>query len=80
VTHEEFERAKKWMIGTYEIGLQSNGSYADKMVYNELYGTGYEVTFTAPEKIAAVRFSDVNRLAASILNVEKYTIAILRGK
>ena len=42
------------MIGTYEIGLQSNSSYADKMVYNELYGTGYEETFAAPEKIAAV--------------------------
>ena len=80
VTREEFERAKKWMIGTYEIGLQSNGSYADKMVYNELYGTGYEETFTAPEKIAAVNYSDVNRLAASVLDLEKYTIAILRGK
>ncbi len=50
VTQEEFERAKNWMIGTYEIGLQSNGSYADKMVYNELYGVGYEETFSAPEK------------------------------
>ena len=80
VTREEFERAKKWMIGTYEIGLQSNSSYADKMVYNELYGTGYEETFSAPEKIAAVSFPDVNRLAASVLDPEKYTIAILRGK
>lgn len=80
VTREEFERAKKWMIGTYEIGLQSNSSYADKMVYNELYGTGYEETFTAPGKIAAVEFADVNRLAATVLDPEKYTIAILRGK
>jgi len=80
VTRDEFERAKKWMIGTYEIGLQSNGSYADKMVYNELYGTGYEETFAAPEKIAAVAFEDVNRLAASVLDPDKYTIAILRGK
>ncbi|HSE13985.1 MAG TPA: pitrilysin family protein, partial [Candidatus Deferrimicrobium sp.] len=80
VTREEFERAKKWMIGTYEIGLQSNGSYADKMVYNELYGTGYEETFTAPEKIAAVSFSDVNRLAATVLNLDAYTLAVLRGK
>jgi zinc protease len=80
VTQEEFDRAKKWMIGTYEIGLQSNSAYADKMVYNELYGTGYEETFAAPEKIAAVKLSDVNRLAASVLNRDKYTIAILRGK
>ena len=80
VTQEEFERAKKWMIGTYEIGLQSNSAYADKMVHNELFGTGYEETFTAPEKIAAVKLSDVNRLAASVLDRDRYTIAILRGK
>jgi zinc protease len=80
VSREEFERAKKWMIGTYEIGLQSNSAYADKMVYNELYGAGYEETFAAPEKIAAVSFEDVNRLAHSVLGTENYTIAILRGK
>ncbi len=80
ITREEFERAKKYMIGTYEIGLQSNGAYADKMVYNELYGVGYEETFSAPEKIAAVTLAEVNRLAASVLDTEKYTIAILRGR
>jgi predicted Zn-dependent peptidase len=80
VTREEFERAKKWMIGTYEIGLQSNGSYADKMVHNELFGVGYGETFAAPEKIAAVSFSDVNRLAATVLNLDAYTLAVLRGK
>jgi zinc protease len=80
VTREEFERAKKWMVGTYEIGLQSNASYADKMVFNELYSTGYEETFSAPEKIAAVSLADVNRLAGTVLDTDSYTIAILRGK
>jgi zinc protease len=80
ITRDEFERAKKWMIGSYEIGLQSNSSYANKMVYNELYGVGYEETFSAPEKIAAVSFADVNRLAGTVLDTGKYTIAILRGK
>jgi zinc protease len=80
ITQEELDRAKKWMIGSYEIGLQSNSSYADKMVHNELYGVGYEETFTAPEKIAAVTLEDVNRLAAALLDVDKYTIAVLRGK
>jgi zinc protease len=80
ITPEELDRARKWMIGTYEIGLQSNGSYTSKMVYNELYGVGYEETFAAPEKIAAVTLADVNRLAATVLDTGKYTIAILRGK
>ncbi len=80
VTREEFERAKKWMIGTYEIGLQSNSAYAEKMMYNELYGVGYEETFRAPEKIQAVTLEEVNRVAAKVLSTERYTLAILRGK
>ncbi len=80
VTKEEFDRAKTWMIGTYEIGLQSNAAYAEKMMYNELYGVGYEETFRAPELIQAVTLEEVNRAAARILSTDRYTIAVLRGK
>jgi zinc protease len=80
ITKEEFDRARKWMIGTYEIGLQSNSSYADKMMYNELYGVGYEETFRVPESIQAVTLADVNRVAAKVLSTERYTIAVVRGK
>ena len=80
VTPEEFERAKRWTIGRYEIGLQSNLSYADKMMYYELYGVGYEETFRTPEKIEAVTLEEVNRAARKVLGTGRYTIAILRGK
>jgi len=80
VTEEEFERAKRWTIGSYEIGLQSNASYADRMMYNELYGVGFEETFRAPEKIGAVTLEEVNRMARKVLSTKEYTIAVLRGK
>ncbi|MBI5575554.1 MAG: insulinase family protein [Deltaproteobacteria bacterium] len=80
ITREEFERAKKWMIGTYEIGLQSNSSHAEKMMYNELYGVGYEETFKVPAKIEAVTLEEVNRIAARILSTERYTVSVIRGK
>jgi zinc protease len=80
ITQEELERARRWMIGSYEIGLQSNASYADKMMYNELYGVGYEETFRTPEKIGAVTLEEVNRAARKVLSTERYTIAVLRGK
>jgi zinc protease len=80
VTREEFDRAKKWMVGTYEIGLQSNSSYAEKMMYNELYGVGYEETFRAPGKIEAVTLEEVNRIAARVLRTDRYTISVIRGK
>ncbi len=80
ITRQEYERAKTWMIGTYEIGLQSNAAYAEKMMYNELYGVGYEETFRAPALIQAVTLEDVNRAAARVLSTNRYTIAVLRGK
>ncbi len=80
ITREELDRAKTWMIGTYEIGLQSNAAYAEKMMYNEIYGTGYEETFKAPERIQAVTLDEVNRAAARVLATDRYTIAVLRGK
>ena len=80
ITADELDRAKKWMIGTYEIGLQSNSAYADRMMYNELYGVGYEETFRAPERIEAVTLEEVNRSAAKILRTDRYTAATLGGK
>ncbi len=80
ITAEELDRAKKWMVGTYEIGLQSNSAYADKMMYNELYGVGYEETFRAPEKIEAITLEEVNKAATKNLSTDHYTIAILGGK
>ncbi len=80
ITREELDRAKTWMIGTYEIGLQSNTAYAEKMMYNELYGVGYEETFKAPALIQAVTLEEVNRAAARILSTDRYTIAVIRGK
>ncbi|GAB4370750.1 MAG: pitrilysin family protein [Deltaproteobacteria bacterium] len=80
VTQEEFERAKRWTIGSYEIGLQSNSSYADRMMYNELYGVGYEETFRAPEKIGAVTLAEVNALARKVLSTTEYTVAVVGGR
>jgi zinc protease len=80
VSREEFERAKKWMVGTYEIGLQSNSAYAERMMFNEMYGIGYEETFEAPRKIQEVTLEDVNRIAASLLSTERYSIGVIRGK
>ncbi len=68
------------MVGTYEIGLQSNSAFAERMMYNELYGIGYEETFRAPEKIEAVTLEEVNRVAMRIFRTDRYTISVLGGK
>jgi len=80
ISPAEFERARKWTLGTYEIGLQSNAAYAERMMYNELYGVGYEETFRAPERIQAVRLEEVNSVARRVLSTRRYTLAVIRGK
>jgi zinc protease len=80
VTQEELDRAKKWMVGTYEIGLQSNGAHGDRMLFNELYGVGYEETYRVPERLEAVTLDEVNAMARKILSTESYTLAVIRGK
>jgi zinc protease len=80
ITKEELDRAKKWMVGSYEIGLQSNGAHGDRMLFNELYGVGYEETYRVPERIEAVTLEEVNAMARKILSTESYTLAVIRGK
>src|SRR4030067_954255 len=42
VSAEEFDRAKKYMVGTYEIGLQSKSAPATKLMSHKHYAGGYE--------------------------------------
>jgi len=50
------------------------------MMYNELYGVGYEEAFREPEKIEAVTLEEVNRMASRVLSTDRYTIAVLGGR
>ena len=41
ITPEELERAQRYLIGNYEIALQTNSAIAENMAFQELYGLGY---------------------------------------
>jgi len=42
LTEDEVERAKRYLIGNFEIGLQTNGAQANHISLDELYGMGYD--------------------------------------
>jgi zinc protease len=78
LTEEEVDRAKKYLIGNFEIGLQTNGAQANQMSLDELYGLGFDHYQKYPQEIQKVKKEDVNRAAKQYFNLESYAIAIIR--
>ncbi|MBI5643180.1 MAG: insulinase family protein [Deltaproteobacteria bacterium] len=77
VTEDELNRAKRSLIGGYEIGLQEVSSQAGDMTNNELYGLGYNFYKLFPERINAVTADDVLRVARKYIDLNAYTISIV---
>jgi zinc protease len=78
LTKEEVDRAKKYLIGNFEIGLQTNGAQANQMSLDELYGLGFDHYQKYPHEIQTVTKEDVDRVAKKYFNLESYAIAIIR--
>ena len=74
VPEDELERAKRWLIGNYEIGLQTNGSQAMDLALNELYGLGPDFVEKYAEEIKEVNAADVLEAARRFLNPEAYVL------
>ena len=78
ISEDELNKAKRSLIGNYEISLQSNASQASNMAINQLFGFGFDEFKRYPAKIQAVKRSDVKRVAEKYLRLDKYAIAIIK--
>ncbi len=74
VDEKELERAKRWIIGNHEIGLQTNGAQAFDMALNELYGLGYNFDSLYVQEINKVTAEAVKKAAQRIFNPEHYAL------
>ena len=74
VNDDELERAKRWLIGSYEIGLQTNGAQAMDMALNELYGLGFNFTSRHVREIDKVTPDQVIEMAEKFLNADEYVL------
>lgn len=64
----ELARSQRYLIGSREIGLQTNGALAEDMTFNELYGLGFKAGWKYAENISAVSLEDVQRVARQYLD------------
>jgi zinc protease len=73
----ELDQAKKYLIGSYEISLQSNAAQAEEMGFNELYGLGYQAGQKYLEALRNVSVEDIRQAAQSYFDLNAYTLAVV---
>jgi len=78
VTEHELDRAKNYIVGSFEIGLQRNSAQASIVGFDELYGIGTYEYRKFPEKILAVTADEVAEVARRYIDPEVATVAILK--
>jgi zinc protease len=70
----ELDRAKRYIIGSTEIGLQTNAAQTMDMALNERYKLGFDFTRAYLNKIEGVSVDEVLRVAKTYIQPEKYVI------
>ena len=73
----ELERARRYLLGSFEIGLQTNSAKAATMAFGERYGLGYSYFMEYPKRISEVTTDDVLRVARKYINLDRYSLAVV---
>ena len=76
---EELERAKRYLIGSSRLDLQTNGSLALTMGLNELIGAGYRAHLRFAEKVRRVNERQIADVVRRYLSVDDIIIAMIHG-
>jgi zinc protease len=74
VEEHEIEQAKKYLTGSYEISLQSNGAQSEEMAFNELYGLGYDNGQRYLAALRTVTVEDLRRVVRTYLDPQTETL------
>jgi len=77
ISTTELEQARKFLLGSYEISLQTNTSQGDELTFNELYGLGIDGGDRYREALGQVTPAAVQAAARGYFNLNAYTLAIV---
>lgn len=76
VSESEIERAKRYLIGSHDIGLQKNSSLCSGILFEEIYDISYKNMFNYSERVRAVTAEDVRRLAERLFSQKRVVVAV----
>lgn len=77
VKPEEMARAQRYLVGNYEIALQTNSAIAENMTFMELYGLGYLEGRRYASHINAVNEEKVRQVAQKFLTLDTRSEAVV---
>jgi len=77
VSEKELEGAKKYLIGSFPLRVDTQAKLAGFMIQEEYYGLGQDYPDKYPGLIRSVTREEVLRVARSYLHPEKYVLVIV---
>jgi zinc protease len=77
VTAEEVERAKRYLVGSYEIELQKNSTLAATLAFDERYGLGHQELDIYAQRILSVTPEMVQQVTRTYLVMEQPVVVIV---
>ncbi|QDG50981.1 insulinase family protein [Persicimonas caeni] len=78
ITEDEVARAKRYLAGSHDIGLQKNSARSLSVGLDELYGLGYKRSLDYGERIEAIEVADVERVVDAYLDPERMLVSIVK--
>ena len=79
IDEEELKTTQNYLRGLVQNRLQPFDTQAYEYARNEIYGKPPSAISDDLEKMEAVTVEDLNRVASTYFNIEKYTLGIVRG-
>jgi zinc protease len=77
VSDKELEGAKKYLIGSFPLRLDTQGKLASFLIQVEYYGLGLDYPQKYPSLIRSVTSEDVLRVAKTYLHPERYILVVV---
>ena len=77
VSDEELSRAKTYMTGLYQLGLQANRAQAGSFARYELIGPGAEVVHQFPQRVGRVSAEQIKKAAQKYLKIDEANWVVL---
>src|SRR5205085_8772758 len=75
---DELDRARRWLIGNHELGLQRRADLAAAIALGEAYGLGWDAHEKYAERVAAIDAAAVQQAARVHLDWNLAVVAVVQ--